>query len=268
MKSLAEQYYDRVAPRYDDTYTGPYWEFYRSVTWQHIKRFLPSDLASSILDVGGGTGVWSIEIARHGYRVTCSDLSRKMLDAAVRKIEEEGLGGRVPCVQADIADLAPFPDGSVDFLVAQGDPLSYCSDPRKGAKAIARVLKPGGTAIVSVDQRWSGLDYYFEKRDVETLERFVHSGDSVWLANNPAERFPIHMFTPEELTGLFDRAGCRRLSLIGKTVLPIRDHAEWLSDRDTFQRLLKLETRLHAEPSLLGMASHLEIAVRKDVAPA
>ncbi|MBI3099493.1 MAG: methyltransferase domain-containing protein [Planctomycetes bacterium] len=263
MKPLAEQYYDRVAPRYDATYTGPYWDFYREITWHHLKRYLPRDLSASILDVGGGTGVWSLEIAKHGYRVTCSDLSQKMLDEAGRKSAEAGLDGRISLVKADIADLAPFADASVDFLVAQGDPLSYCSDPRRGAKAIARVLKPGGTAVVSVDQRWSGLDLYCGKRDLDALERFARSGESVWLANDPSERFPLHMFDPSELSELFTRAGCEKLSMIGKTVLPVREHAVWLEDREAYRRLLRLETRLHAEPALLGRASHLEIAVRR-----
>ena len=264
MRGISDRYHDRVASIYDSIYDGdPYWKFYRELTWNNLKRYLPREHGARILDAGGGTGYWALKLARSGFHVTLTDTSRGMLDVAQEKICRAGLEDNVGVVSSDISGLAEMDDGAFDLALAQGDPLSFCRDAEAGVRALFRVLRPGGICVASVDGKLGQLDSYLERNDLDELEKFARSGRTVWLAKDRKECFPIRTFTPRELRGMFTGAGFEMLSLIGKTVLPVRRLRERLRDRDTYVRLLHLETRLHAEEAMLGRASHLEVAARR-----
>ena len=53
------------------------------------------------------------------------------------------------------------------------------------------------------------------------------------------------------------------VSIIGKTVLPLRRFQEQLRDREVRERLIKLEEKLHGREACLGCAAHLEFVARK-----
>lgn len=262
-ESASRRFHDRVAARYDAIYDNDaYWSFYREVTWRHLKRFLPTDLSARVLDVGTGTGLWGLRLAKSGFRVTLSDVSPNMLDQARRKAEAQGLVSRVEFAEADITDLAGLPDGAYALVVAQGDPLSFSPNPARAVASLRRVTAPGGVVVASVDALYGALPAFLESGGAARLPEFLRTGRSEWLAHDPTERFPVTHFTPEGLRRLFERAGFDVASLIGKTVLPVRRFRDLLEDASTFDLLLGIEMSLHAEEALLGGASHLEIAVR------
>ncbi len=257
------KYHDRVAARYDATYDNDaYWSFYRELTWRHLKRFLPTDLSARVLDVGAGTGLWGLRLAKSGFRVMLTDISPKMLDQARRKAEEQGLESRCEFAEADITDLAGLPDGAFALVIAQGDPLSFSPSAPKAAASLRRVTAPGGAVVASVDALYGALPAFLEAGESARLPEFLRTGRSEWLAHDPGERFPVTHFTPDGLRRLFERAGFEVARLIGKTVLPVRRFREALEDPSTFDLLLGVEESLHAEEALLGCASHLEIAAR------
>jgi ubiquinone/menaquinone biosynthesis C-methylase UbiE len=257
----SDRYHDRVARVYDLTYDGdPYWRFYREITWKNLKRYLPRESGARILDAGGGTGYWTVRLARSGFSLSLCDTSNGMLEAARRTVHRAEMESRVEIVKDDICELASFSDGSFDLVIAQGDPLSFCSSAERAVAAIHRVLRPGGRCVASVDNRYGALDHFLDGNDLPGLERFLRTGRTVWLAKRHEERFPVRTFTPVELRKLFTGAGFELDSLVGKTVLPVRKLRHWLEDRQTYVRLMRLETRLHGEEALLGRAAHLEIA--------
>jgi S-adenosylmethionine-dependent methyltransferase len=256
-----ERYYDRIAHRYDGMYDTPYWDFYRRVTWEHVKPILPRE-RSRILDIGGGTGIWAVKLARAGHDVTCADLSHKMVDVARAKAEEEGVTDRVKCLRSDLQDLKEFGEAEFAMVWAQGDPLSYVPDPVLAVKNVARVLKPGGLFVASVDSKFAAIEHFLERGRVEELERFLRSGKDEWLADRAEERFPVTFFSPGDLEKLLERRGFEVVSMIGKTVLPVRRHEKLLENKEEFRRLLELELSLNRERALLGGASHLEVAAR------
>ena len=170
-KSACEKYYDRVAKKYDDSYRNAYWDFYNAITWHNIKRYLPQLNGRKILDIGGGTGVWALKLAKSGYDVTLADISQKMVDTAREKAEEAGYSEKITCVKADICDLSGFDMESFDMVFAQGDPLSCCDNPGKAVKECYRVLKEKGLFIASVDNRFGGMRVFIEQDKIDELEK-------------------------------------------------------------------------------------------------
>ncbi len=262
-RTSCERYYDRVAGRYDDSYLTPYWEFYNAVTWHNLKRFLPRLAGRKVLDIGGGTGLWALKLAKSGYEVTVADISQKMLEVGRRKSERAGFGSRITFVKADICDLSQFQSDSFDLVIAQGDPLSCCADSRQAVKEVHRALKPKGFFIASVDNKFGGMRVFVNQSAIDELEQFIKTGQTNWFTKNEAEQYPITYFTPDGLRKLFVQGGFEMQSLIGKVVLPLTSGSEILNDKVMFDRLLKLELKLHAEEVLLGSAGHLEITGRK-----
>jgi methionine biosynthesis protein MetW len=94
------------------------------------------------LDVGCGDG------ARYGARVHASGVEVHGVDiseVAVESARARGVNARV----ASLADPLPYPDASFDVVICL-EVLEHLVDPAVVAREIARVLKPGGFALLSV----------------------------------------------------------------------------------------------------------------------
>ena len=92
----------------------------RALGWREIERHV--DGVKTVLDVGGGTGVFSIPLARRGFHVTHLDLSPAMLDKARKKAA--GLAN-IHFVEGNSADLSTFSDRSFDLVLSMDGAISF-----------------------------------------------------------------------------------------------------------------------------------------------
>lgn len=107
--------------------------------WQSHFTSILGDSPLSILDVGCGPGIVSMQLADLGHHVTSVDISDRMLEFARVNAEDNGLS--IDFMQADAMDL-PFSDGSFDAVVSDYM-LWTVPEPRKVISEWFRVLKPG-----------------------------------------------------------------------------------------------------------------------------
>lgn len=180
---------------------GPEWDALRKVfnddalRARAVARLVPPGL--TVCDVGTGTGVLAIELARLGMRVVAVDDSARMLEAAGAKLEAEGLSG-VELRRGDAAAL-PLDDASVDAAFAHMV-LHYLPSPAEAVTDMARIVRPGGNVVV-VD---------FEQHDREWMREEL---GVTWLG------FPL-----EEVEDWFRRAGLHDLRLErGESPAPSHD---------------------------------------------
>ena len=107
-----------------------------------------------VLDIGTGTGVLAMELAKLGLSVVGIDNSPRMLEAARSKLEREQIS--VELRRAEATDL-PFADGEFDAAVAHMV-LHSLASPGDAIREMARVVGPGGVVVVvdfvSHDQEW------------------------------------------------------------------------------------------------------------------
>jgi SAM-dependent methyltransferase len=93
------------------------------------------------LDAACGTGRLAARLASRGFRVTGIDSSVEMLEVARTRLPGASFS------EGDLASL-PLPDDAVD-LVTTGLALTHAPDLRLVYAEFARVLRPGGSLIVS-----------------------------------------------------------------------------------------------------------------------
>lgn len=139
---------------------------------------------SAILEVGCGTGDYSLLLARIDYRMTGVDLSSKSIEAARTKASILGVSD-VAFMVSDAEALSEVPENSVDGVVSFST-LRYVPDLKQALLAIRRVLKPKGVAVLDFPNRfcpWFGLlkthfgverhihDHHYSTREIVRLMR-------------------------------------------------------------------------------------------------
>ena len=88
-----------------------------------------------ILEIGGGTGQQALALSQRGFRLETLDL-----------VDSEYAGARVFQVTEYDGSTIPFPDDSFDFVFSS-NVLEHVENLPQLHSEIARVLKPGGSAI-------------------------------------------------------------------------------------------------------------------------
>lgn len=127
-----------------------------STTLMFLSKYLPK--GGLILDAGGGTGVYTMELAKKGHDVVLLDLSKENIDEAKKEIAKLKEKRRVKdTIVGDITDLSRFKDSTFDAVLCLGGPISLVygkSNRRKAMSELVRVAKPGAPIFISVMNRY------------------------------------------------------------------------------------------------------------------
>jgi SAM-dependent methyltransferase len=99
---------------------------------------------ADILEYGCGDCSYVAQLIEWGGRVTAIDISDEAIVAARELAEERGFAEHATFARMNAEDLT-FPDASFDLVV--GRAILHHLDLEKAYASIARVLRPGGTAI-------------------------------------------------------------------------------------------------------------------------
>ncbi|OGO20494.1 MAG: hypothetical protein A2144_03145 [Chloroflexi bacterium RBG_16_50_9] len=139
--------------------------------------------ARAILDIGCGDGRLTWYLAQEtGREVVGVDLSRSGFRKAERVAHQAGVGHLVRCMKGDARHLN-FPDGQFDVVILSYS-LHHIEDSPAALREIHRVLKPGGTVIISENEVQEGgtLGDCYQFTLTELMKSLVEAGfaDSRW----------------------------------------------------------------------------------------
>ena len=127
-----------------------------------IQKHLPSGKSLKILDVGCGSGFFTILLAKQGHQVTGTDLTPEMVENAITLAEEEQAACKFLIMDAEKLE---FPDGTFDVVISRN--LTWTlPHARHAYKEWLRVLKNDGI-LLNIDGNYGASDF----TDTESLPK-------------------------------------------------------------------------------------------------
>ena len=133
------------------------------------------------LEVGFGEGYGTYYLSEAAREITGVDVSSSLVEHASEKYQRDNLY----FVKA-AAEGLPFPDGSFEVVVSS-QVLEHVKDYMKFLREVARVLAPGGVALVATPNRKMMIDgvnpYHFKEFSAKELEaalKKVFPESAVW----------------------------------------------------------------------------------------
>jgi SAM-dependent methyltransferase len=248
-----------------------YWRFQRAVVAAQLQAWLPPR-GRILVDISGPQSSVASQAAAAGYAVLQvmprlpaayehlaperPGVDRAAVDRAAgpqmrrmpaaRGVHRRRISpGRLVRVVADSANLAFLADGSVDGVIADDGALSRHLMAEDVAAEIARVLRPGGQLLASVDSLVLGMSILAEQHHWAELTDLPQA--EVVLVPWPDGRI-TRCFGPEQLVDLLTEAGLEVSWIRPRTVLSpsMVDHV-LRRDPSAIMRLVRAELAAGAE---------------------
>jgi ubiquinone/menaquinone biosynthesis C-methylase UbiE len=140
--------FDAVAARYDQVFTtSKIGQAQRAAVWRELEETFHR--GDHVLEIGCGTGVDACFLAERGVQVLASDSSSQMIEVTMQRVLERGLQDLVQprLLRAEDLTLLP-PDELFDGAFSNFGALNCVEDLRKLSQDLARLLRPGATALL------------------------------------------------------------------------------------------------------------------------
>jgi SAM-dependent methyltransferase len=229
----------------------PDWRLPRGVTrglWEHVhaeevvgayderfSREAPRELdeivlehyltpPGTVIDLGCGTGRMTIPLARRGFHCIAIDLSQPALAELGRQANDADLP--IDRLVANLVELDALRGRSADACISMYSTLGMIrgrDNRRQALRHVRRLLKPGGTFVVHVHNRWYNLfqpqsRVWFLRNTLESLlRRDVEAGDKFY-DHQGVPNFFLHVYTRGELKRELRAAGFRIERLVSLSV--------------------------------------------------
>ena len=117
-------------------------------TMKYIREFISSASEPNILEIGAGTGRYSVYLAKQGYDVTAVELILRNLEILKSKLDGSE---RMTALQGNALYLSVLPDAVFDLTLLLG-PMYHLytrEDKIQALSEAVRVTKPGGYIFVA-----------------------------------------------------------------------------------------------------------------------
>ena len=231
-------------------------------TQKYIHRALEGLRDPKILEVGAGTGRYSVALAREGCDVTALELVEHNIRVLERKLDGTE---RLRVLQGNALDLSRFADDSFDVTLVLG-PMYHLYSMEEKHRALSeavRVTKPGGWILVAycmneptVIQYVFGLNKLRETMDLQMLTPDWH------CISEPKDIFEL--IRTEEIAALDALVDVTRVRLVatdGATHY-MKERIDEM-DEETFSQWVDFHLATCERQDLIGASNHTLDILRK-----
>jgi len=212
----------------------------------------------AVLDVGGGTGLLAVPLARSGHRVTVVDPTLDALAMLERRAAEAGLAaGSIAAIQGDAADLAHLVEpGSVDLVLCH-NVIEVVDDPAAALAGVAATLERGGVLSLLAANRHAVVLAKALAGRVDEARHALADPFGRWGDADPVPR----RFTMDQLQLLVAQSG-----LVADAVHGVRVFADLVPGRIDAAQLAELgalEASAANHPAFRELAVHLHVRAHR-----
>ncbi|HEY9001980.1 MAG TPA: class I SAM-dependent methyltransferase [Mucilaginibacter sp.] len=233
-----------------------------------ISRYLPKK--GTVIDVGGGPGVYSEWLAGLGHEVILIDPVEKHIRQATKRSNKLKKPFKSLLGEAQKLELA---DNIADVVILHG-PLYHLQSKVDRIRAISeakRIVKPKGVVL--------GFTINYTASTIAALlNGFIHAPEIFDMCmkelksgiHTPPKNMPgvlpsAYFHRPDELKAEFEEAGLTYLDTFAVEGLIWMDknYFETRSDSKKKEKIMQLMKVTESDPGLLSLSPHMMIAGRK-----
>ncbi|AEB76012.1 class I SAM-dependent methyltransferase [Clostridium botulinum] len=258
MTTELEKYYNKFCE--DKRLTRKYAKVEYITSMKYIHDYLEDNKNAKILDVGAGTGRYSIKLANEGYDVTAIELVKHNLGVLKSK------GSTVKAYQGTAVDLSRFSENTFDMTLVFG-PMYHLytfEDKVQALEEAKRVTKAGGYILVAYCMNeYSVLTYGFKENNIRESIKNGKLSDNFHVISEPKDLYDYVRI--EDINKLNEAVRLERIKLIAADgpanyMRPVLN----AMDEDTFKLFMDYHFTTCERPELLGASAHtLDILTKK-----
>ena len=230
-------------------------------TMRYIERYLRP--GAKILEIGAGTGRYSITLAEMGHSVDAVELMDYNIEIFKNKIGPEH---KIKLNQGNVLDLDFVPDNAYDLTLLLG-PMYHLytfEDKRRALSETLRVTKPGGIIFAAYCiQDASIIQYGFLNWNMESIfGKNLLDPETFRVISNPAEIFEL--YRKEDINELMKEFITERLHYVATDLFTqyMRSTVNAMDD-ETYEMYLRYHFSICERPDMTGITNHILDVFRK-----
>ena len=226
---------------------------------KYIHEVLNEDKTKKILDIGAGTGAYSVYLANEGYDVTAVELVEHSIDVFKSK------NSNAKVMQGNALDLSIFEDNMFDVTLLFG-PMYHLLKEEEKLKALSeakRVTKKGGVILVSYYMNdYAIITYGFVKKNIIEAINNNQVDKDFHMLNLDGDLYS--MVRLEDIDEFNKVCGLERIKIVAADGPSnyIRVYLNKLSEEE-FKEFINYHLTTCERSDLLGASAHLLDIVTK-----
>lgn len=231
-----------------------------TTTMKYIGEVLKNYTNPKILDIGAGTGAYSIPLANQDFDVTALELVKHNL-----KVIEKN-SSKVKCIQGNALDLSKFADETFDVILLFG-PMYHLISEEEKIKSLSeakRVLKKNGTILIQyIMNEYAVIRHGFKEREI------ISSIDNKMLDENYhiiSDKDGLYSYVRlEDINALNTKLNLQRVKIVSPDTIAnfFREYINKLNEEE-FDLFIKYHLSICEREDILGLCGHLLDIVKKN----
>lgn len=219
---------------------------------KYIHEVLNNDKSKTILDIGAGTGAYSVYLDNEGYKVTAVELVSHNIEIFKKK------NSNVEIHQGNALDLKMFSDQSFDVTLLFG-PMYHLLKKEEKIKALQeakRVTKKGGVILVSYYMNdYAIITYGFIKKHILEAKKNHQIDEDYHMLNLDDDLYS--MVRIEDIDEFNQIVNLERIKIIASDGPSdyIRTALNSLSNEE-FEEFISYHLKTCERKDLLGASAH------------
>ncbi len=229
-------------------------------TMKYIEKYLSP--GTKIIEIGAGTGRYSIALAEKGYDVTAVELVPHNIEIMKKKVESHH---NIKIYQGDACDMSAFESETYDIVLLLG-PMYHLfndEDKHKALNEATRLAKTNGVIFASYcNNDTSVYKFFYKNRALEYLDKGLIKEDYHTVSSS---KEIFELYRKSDIDELMKYHNVTRLHFVGVDMLSyiFDDKFDLLNDRE-FEEYMKFLSNICEREDCVGMSIHMLDVFKKN----